>query len=216
MVFGNIFKSQKDRDREEKRRILRATNQLQRGIETLNRKALSFATDIEKAEKTAKKYAAEGKRDMARNISVKIRSYKIGIAKLEMKAAVMDKRKLQAEMAGTQKEFTEAIGQLNSLIEVDPDAFMDVVETEAERAEDQNEIDALWEQLFSQDMTDVEFAGGPIESVDDILNGLEAEVSAEIGGPLPDVEPNTENRKAQLDKINEGIDSLEKLMEKNK
>lgn len=214
MVFGDIFKSRKVLDREEKRKIMRAKNQLQRGIDQLNRKAQSFVAEMDKATKLAKKYAAEGNRDMARNISVKIRSYKIGIAKLEMKAAVMDKRKLQADMAGTQKEFTEAIGQLNRLIKVDPDAFMDVVETEAERAEDQNEIDTLWEQLFTQDMSDVEFAGGPIESVDDILSNLEAEVSAEIGGTLPEV--GQRDREAQLNKINVGINNIEKLMEKNK
>ncbi len=213
MVLGNIFKSQKDRDREEKRKILRATNQLQRGIDQLNRKAQSFAAEIDKARKLGKKYAAEGKKDLARNVSVKIRSYRIGIAKLEMKAAVMDKRKLQADMAGTQKEFTEAIGQLNKLIKVDPDAFMDVVEGEAERAQDQSEIDAMWEQLFTEDMADAEFAGGPIESVDDILSDLEAEVSEEIGGKVPETRP---GEAARLDEINAGIENIEKLMEKNK
>ncbi len=214
MAFSKIFKSQKDRVREEKRKILRATNQLQRGIDQCNRKADFFRAEMEKAVKLAKKYAAEGNRDMARSIANKIRSHKIRIAKVEMNAAVMDKRKLQVDMAGTQKEFTEAIKQLNELVKLDPNAFMDVVDAEAELAEDQNEIDMLWEQLYTQDMAEVEFAGGPIESVDDILSNLEAEVSSEIGGIVS--ETGQRDREAQLGKINAGIENIEKLMEKNK
>ncbi len=214
MAFNKIFKSQKDRVREEKRKILRATNQLQRGIDQCNRKADFFRAEMEKSLKLAKKYAAEGNRDMARSIANKIRSHKIRIAKVEMNAAVMDKRKLQVDMAGTQKEFTEAIGQLNELVKLDPNAFMDVVDDEAKLAEDQTEIDTLWEQLYTQDMAEVEFAGGPIESVDEILSNLEAEVSAEIGGTVS--ETGQRDREAQLSKINAGIENIEKLMEKNK
>jgi len=103
--------------------------------------------------------------------------------KLEQKRWVFEQYLTKMEVAQSDNQFAEALGQINKIIRIDPERVEDVFGTAQDMLGEQVDADRFWNKMYEKEM---DGANGELQdhlpSLDEMASQLEQEAAAELGG----------------------------------
>lgn len=103
--------------------------------------------------------------------------------KLEQKRWVFEQYLTKMEVAQSDNQFAEALGQINKIIRIDPERVEDVFGTAQDMLGEQVDADRFWNKMYEKEM---EGANGELQdhipSLEEMASQLEQEAAAELGG----------------------------------
>ena len=185
MALGDLFKSKKERDRQEKRAKRREMRQSNRKVA----KALRELTDKVKKIRAkrdadwakAKEYLKGGQKAQAQNLLRSCRAKEVLASKLEKKADFWENRHVKMEASQTDSVMAEAMRDLAVLNNVDPDNIEESMLAMEEMFDDQVDVDQIVDREHEKDMEDVSIQETDVvPSIDEMVSELESEVAVEI------------------------------------
>ena len=87
------------------------------------------------------------------------------------------------EMAKTDQEFSGALGAINTVVKIDPDAVADVLADVEDKLGDQIDTDKIWEKMHGKEMEGVE---GQLTDQVPTLGEMEKQLQDEVVADMDD------------------------------
>lgn len=214
----SLFMSKKDREREEAKKRRKAFREAEGAVDVVKDRIKKLKTDRDRAWTEARQYLKDGQKAAAQRNLQTVRASEVMMGKLEMKRWVFEQLLTKLELAKTDQDFTQALGAINTVVKIDPDAVADVLDEVQDKLGEQVDTDKIWEKMHGKEMEGAETQMmDSVPSTEDMLSQLEDEVAADLGGPRKakttedgEVEPSLKQR------IGEGRRRLKDLMEGEK
>ena len=212
MPLGDLFKSKQDREREARSKRRKAFREAENAVDAVKDRVKKLKVDRDKAWTEARAYLQDGQKGAAQRSLQTCRASEVMMAKLETKRWVFEQLLTKLEMAKTDQEFAGALGAINAVVKIDPDAVADVLGEVEDKLGDQVDTDKVWEKMHDKEMEGAATgAADRVPSLDQMLADLEDEVAADSDDAAPaprrraapDAEDTTELR-ARARKIIEG------------
>ena len=203
-----LFKSKKEREREDRRDRRRAFRDAENRIEDVKDRVKQMQKDADKQWAVAREALKSGQKAAAQRGLVAYRASQVLQTKLEQKRWVFEQYLTKMQVAQTDQEFASAMGALNKVVQINPDQVADVFEASQDILGEQMDADRFWSKMYDKEM---EGASGSLEdripTVDELSKQLEAEAGAEVGG-------SAEKAGAELDaRVKSGQDRVKKLLD---
>jgi len=218
MGLGDLFKSKKERKREQDKARRKAFRDAENAIDTVKSRVTKLKQERDNSWSEARQYLKDGQKAAAQRSLQACRASEMLISKVEMKRWVFEQLLTKLELAKTDQEFSQSLEAINAVIEIDPEAVADVLDEVQDKLSEQADTDRIWEKVYGKEMEGVETQmTDRVPSLEEMETQLADEVAAEIGGgsasrvtELSDTNPDLSER------IGEGHDRLRKLMEDDK
>lgn len=231
-AFGDLFKSpkqraleeaekkaaaEKDRRRAKTRAKMKAENALAENSDRIARMEKENAANWEKA----REYLKAGRKSAAQMELGKYRAVGNLIDQIRKKTWIMEFYLTRLEGADSDSALSSSIGEIASLVDVDPIKLQDNLETTQTVLADQTEIDRLFDQCFSKEMrTSMSQESETCPSVDELMRELEAEAAHEVGGTIRSSEPAATNAAGAASnpvdqEIRAGREALRNMLDEN-
>ena len=106
--------------------------------------------------------------------------------KLEQKRWVFEQYLTKMEVAQSDNQFADALGQINKIIRIDPERVEDVFGTAQDMLGEQVDADRFWNKMYENEMGSASGAlQDHIPTMEEMESQLEQEVAAEVGGAAP-------------------------------
>ena len=103
--------------------------------------------------------------------------------KLEQKRWVFEQYLTKMEVAQSDNQFADALGQINKIIRIDPERVEDVFGTAQDMLGEQVDADRFWNKMYENEMGNASGAlQDHIPTMEEMESQLEQEVAAEVGG----------------------------------
>ena len=186
MAIGDLFKSKPERERETRGRRRKAFREAENAVDAVKDRVKKLKGERDKAWSEARGYLKDGQKAASQRCLQTVRASEVLMAKLETKKWVFEQLLTKLEMAKTDQEFTGALGALNTVVRIDPEAVADVLEEVQDKLGEQVDTDKIWEKMHEKEM---EGAGSQmtdsVPSLDQMFKDLEGEAAAEIGEEHP-------------------------------
>lgn len=216
MALGDLFKSKKERDREEARKRRKAFRDAEGAVDVVRDRVLKLKKDRDKSWGEARQYLKDGQKAAAQRTLQSVRASEIMTNKLEMKRWVFEQLLTKLELAKSDQDFTKALNAINLVVKIDPDAVADVLDEVQDKIGDQVDTDKIWEKMYGKEMEGAETQlVDIIPSTEEMMKQLEDEAAEDVGSSKPRKEK-VEKEASLKDKIGEGRTRLKKLMEDEK
>ena len=181
--MGILFKSKKERERQERRDRRRAFRQAERSVDDVKDRMKRMEKDAEKEWDKARVAMQEGKKVAAQRALTSYRAAQVLITKLEQKRWVFEQYLMKMETAGTDAEFAKALGAVNKVTDINPELVADVFDEAGELLGEQQDADKFWASVYGKEMEGAE--GALEEHVPEmgvLMQQLEEEAALEISG----------------------------------
>lgn len=167
-------------ERRERRRAFRdAENAKQDVIDRQRRLDKEAKENWDKARAALK----NGEKAAANRALTAARAAQIMAMKLEQKRWVFEQYLTKMEVAQSDNQFAEALGQVNKIIRIDPERVEDIFGAAQDALGEQLNADRFWNKMYENEMAG---ASGSLQdhipSMDEMASELEQQVAAEIGG----------------------------------
>ena len=167
-------------ERRERRHAFRdAENAKQDVIDRQRRLDKEAKENWEKARAALK----NGEKAAANRALTAARAAQVMAMKLEQKRWVFEQYLIKMEVAQSDNQFAEALGQINKIIHIDPERVEDVFGAAQDALGEQLNADRFWNKMYENEMAG---ASGSLQdhipSMEEMASELEQQVSAEIGG----------------------------------
>lgn len=167
-------------ERRERRHAFRdAENAKQDVIDRQRRLDKEAKENWEKARAALK----NGEKAAANRALTAARAAQIMAMKLEQKRWVFEQYLIKMEVAQSDNQFAEALGQINKIIHIDPERVEDVFGAAQDALGEQLNADRFWNKMYENEMAG---ASGSLQdhipSMEEMASELEQQVAAEIGG----------------------------------
>lgn len=183
MSFWRIFMTPGARRRLERRERRHAF----RDAENAKAEVMERQRGLEKEAKANWEKAREalkaGERAAANRALTATRAAQSLALKLEQKRWVFEQVLTKMEVAQSDQQFAEALGQINRIAKIDPERVEDVFGTAEDLLGEQVGADRFWNRMYEREM---EGANGALQdhlpTMEEMSAQLEAEVAAEVGG----------------------------------
>jgi hypothetical protein len=186
MAIGDLFKSKKERELEEKSKRRKAFREAENAVDAVKDRVKKLKSERDKSWMEARTYLKDGQKGAAQRLLQSVRANELMMSKLETKRWVFEQLLTKLEMAKTDQEFAGAMGAINEVVKIDPDAVADVMGEVEDKLGDQLDTDKIWEKLHEKEMDGVaNQATDRVPTMDQMLKDLEDEVSAEQEGEAP-------------------------------
>lgn len=214
----SLFMSKKDREREEAKKRRKAFREAEGAVDVVKERIKKLKLDRDKAWNEARQYLKDGQKAAAQRNLQTVRASEVMMGKLEMKRWVFEQLLTKLELAKTDQDFTQALGAINTVVKIDPEAVADVLDEVQDKLGEQVDTDKIWEKMHGKEMEGAETQmTDTIPTTEDMMSQLQDEVAADLGGPRKskvsesgEVEPSLKHR------IGEGRRRLKDLMEGDK
>lgn len=224
MGLGDLFKSDKERAKEEAKRRRKAMRDAQNALDTVKERVAKLKKERDEQWREARRYLADGQKAAAQRSLQSCRAGEVMCAKLEAKRWVFEQLLTKLEMAKTDQEFASCIKAVNDVVQIDPETVDEVLSEVEDKLGEQVDVDKIWEKMHAKEMegvsgqmTDV------VPSIDDMMTQLQDEVAEDIvterpasarareakaeTGDAAKAPPSTEGRMGEARKrIREGLD----------
>ena len=218
MALRDLFKSKKEREREEAKKRRKAFREAENAVDVVKDRIGKLKKDRDKAWGEARQYLKDGQKAAAQRCLQTCRASEMLMSKLEMKRWVFEQLLSKLELAKSDQDFAQALGAINTVVQIDPEAVADVLDEVQDKLGEQVDTDKIWEKVYGKEMEGVETQmTDTVPSIEDMERELEDEVAAEIGGERPiaateggDTEPSVKQQ------IGEGRKRLKDLLEGDK
>ena len=215
MGLGDLFKSTAEREKELRKKRRKAFRQAENAVDTVKDRVGSLKAERDKSWAEAREYLKAGQKGAAQRSLQSVRANELMVDQLEKKRWVFDQLLTKLEMSKTDQEFSQALGAIDAVVEIDPEAVADVLDEVQGKLGEQLDVDKVWNKMFDREMAGVEKASDTIPSVEDMMKDLEDEVVADVrGGRVAESEASGGSRISE--EIGEGRDKLKKLLEDDK
>lgn len=167
-------------ERRERRHAFRdAENAKQDVIDRQRRLDKEAKENWEKARAALK----NGEKAAANRALTAARAAQVMAMKLEQKRWVFEQYLIKMEVAQSDNQFAEALGQINKIILIDPERVEDVFGAAQDALGEQLNADRFWNKMYENEMAG---ASGSLQdhipSMEEMASELEQQVAAEIGG----------------------------------
>lgn len=218
MAFTDLFKSKKDREREEAKKRRKAFREAESAVDTVKERIDKLKAERDKSWAEARGYLKDGQKAAAQRGLQACRANELLISKLEMKRWVFEQLLSKLELAKTDQDFTKALGAINTVVQIDPEQVADVLDEVQDKIGEQVDTDKVWEKVHGKEMEGVETQmTDSVMSVEDMEKQLHDEVAAELEEPgrIQDAEQD-ESQSEISQKIGQGRKRLKDLLEGDK
>lgn len=214
----SLFMSKKEREREEAKKRRKAFREAEGAVDVVKERITKLKKDRDRAWTEARQYLKDGQKAAAQRNLQTVRASEVMMGKLEIKRWVFEQLLTKLELAKTDQDFTQALGAINTVVKIDPEAVADVLDEVGDKLGEQVDTEKIWEKMHGKEMEGVETQmTDTIPTTDDMMAQLTDEVAADLGGPRKaktsdsgEVEPSVKQR------IGEGRRRLKDLMEGEK
>jgi hypothetical protein len=184
MGIGDLFKSKKERERDEAKKRRKAFREAENAVDVVKDRIAKLKKDRDKSWGEGRQYLKDGQKAAAQRCLQACRASEMLMSKLEMKRWVFEQLLSKLELAKTDQDFSQALGAINTVVTIDPEAVADVLGEVQDKLGEQVDTDKIWEKVYGKEMegvasqmTDV------IPTIEDMEKQLQDEVAAEVGGP---------------------------------
>ena len=207
--MGNLFKSKKERQRQERRDRRRAFREAENTIDEIKDRVKGMQREADKQWAEAREAIKAGQKAVAQRLLTSYRAAQVLTTKLEQKRWVFEQYLAKMQMAQSDQEFSSALAAVNKVVKIDPEQVADVFETSADLLGEQVDADRFWARLYEKEM---DGASGALEdhipSLDELSSQLEQEAAVEVGGGA------AERVDGEIDdRINAGRDRVKNLLD---
>lgn len=217
MPIGDLFKSKKDREKAEKKKRRVAFRDAEKAVDVVTDRVAKLKRERDKSWAEAKKYLEGGQKGAAQRSLQATRANEMLMAKLEQKRWVFEQLLSKLELAKSDQDFAQALGAINTVVQIDPDAVADVLDEVNDKLGEQVDTDKIWEKAYGKEMEGVENQMmDAVPSIEDMEKQLQDEVAADVGSPVSMKEMDSETSISTKDKIGEERQRLKDLMEDDK
>ena len=214
MAIGDLFKSKSEREREREKKRRQAFREAEKAVDAVKDRVKKLKADRDKSWVEARGYLKDGQKSSAQRSLQSVRANELMMSKLEMKRWVFEQLLTKLEMAKTDQEFAGAIGAINTVVKIDPDAVADVLGEVEDKLGEQIDVDKIWEKMHEKEMDGVENqATDRVPSIDQMMVDLEDEVSEQIGGNATGTKTNSSKDSGVKEQIGEGRRRLKDMLE---
>ena len=213
----NIFKSSKERERDRQRAVYRATMEVNRAKQNLAGQIDAQRKARDAAWVRARNYLRDGQKLSAQRELNAVRTAEARIANLEKRLFVYSDKASALEIATTDQEFSKALGELNTAVNIDAGKVIDTISDVGASLTEQDTITGVIDGEYAQQMNGLNMTDA-IPSMEEMMANLEQEVVAEVSGGQPVGKKTSTANKAKSgslsEAIGEGRRKLKDLMEK--
>jgi len=215
MGLGDLFKSKTEREKEQRKKRRQAFRQAENAIDAVKERVTSLKAERDSSWAEAREYLKAGQKGAAQRSLQSVRASELMGDQLEKKRWVFDQLLTKLEMSKTDQEFSQSLGAINAVVEIDPETVADVLDEVQDKLGEQLDVDKVWNKMFDREMVGVEKASDTIPSVEDMMKDLEDEVVADVrGSKVVESEPSGGSKVSE--EIGEGREKLKKLLEDDK
>jgi len=215
MGLRDLFKSKAERDKELRKKRRKAFRIAENAVEAVEDRVRSLKTERDNSWNEARENLKAGQKGAAQRSLQSVRANELMVDQLEKKRWVFTQLLTKLEMSKTDQEFSQAIGAINAVVEIDPETVADVLDEVQDKLGEQIDVDKVWNKTFDREMTGVEKASDTVPSVEDMMKDLEDEVVADVrGGKVAESED--AGGSGVSEEIREGRDRLKRLLEDEK
>ena len=186
MALGDLFKSKKEREREEAKKRRKAFREAENAVDVVKDRIGKLKKDRDKAWGEARGYLKDGQKAAAQRCLQTCRASEMLMSKLEMKRWVFEQLLSKLELAKSDQDFAQALSAINTVVQIDPEAVADVLDEVQDKLGEQVDTDKIWEKVYGKEMEGVETQmTDVIPSIEDMEKQLQDEVAADLGSPRP-------------------------------
>jgi hypothetical protein len=218
MPLGDLFKSKREREKDQERNRRRAFRKAEGSVDAVKDRVAKLKKERDTAWQEARQYLKAGQKAASMRSLQTVRASDILAAKLEMKRWVFEQLLSKLELAKSDQEFAQSLAAINTVVQIDPDAVADVLGEVEDKLGDQVDTDKIWEKMYGKEMEGVQANMMDIvPSLDDMAKDLETEVSDEMGTERPAKgRAKAEREEGISDQIGDARKRLRGLMEDDK
>ena len=219
MGIRDVFKSKKERDKEESRQKKRGVRQKNREIakqlQGLDTKIDEIRSKRDDDWAKAKEYLANGQKAKAQDSLRSYRVKEVMASKLEGKRDFYESRVLTLQTGHVDIEMAKELKGLSSLLNIDVDTLEEDLDEVNATFDDISEIDSIMDMEQKKHMSESDrVQSESLPALDDMFNELQGEVAAEISADsLGDQMTSPELKGDKSEKIGKLRERLEGLME---
>ena len=218
MALGDLFKSKKERERDEAKKRRKAFREAENAVDVVKDRIGKLKKDRDKAWGEARQYLKDGQKAAAQRCLQTCRASEMLMSKLEMKRWVFEQLLSKLELAKSDQDFAQALGAINTVVQIDPEAVADVLDEVQDKLGEQVDTDKIWEKVYGKEMEGVETQmTDVIPSIEDMEKQLQDEVVADLGTSRPiQATEDGETDPSVKQQIGEGRKKLKDLLEGDK
>ena len=173
MGLGNLFRSKSEREKELKKKRRKAFRDAENAVAIVKQRVDQLIAERNKAWSEAREYLKAGQKAAARRALKSVRATELMIDQVEKKRWVFDQLLTRLELSKTDQEFSQALGAINSVIEIDPETVADVLDEVQDRLGEQLDVDQGWDKMYDREMAGVEQVSDSVLAVDEMMEHLE-------------------------------------------
>jgi hypothetical protein len=216
MGLGDLFKSQKERDREQQKKRRKAFREAEGAVDDVKGRIEKMKKERDKAWQQARQYLKDGQKAASQRSLQTVRASEMLTAKLEQKRWVFEQLLSKLELAQTDQDFTKALSAINTVVNIDPEMVADVLDEVQDKLGEQVDTDKIWTKMHDKEMEGVENQEmDVVPSMEDMQKQLEDEAAEDIGEARAS-KRSSEKAGGLKDQINEGRQRLKDLLEGDK
>lgn len=218
MPLGDLFKSNKDRERDQAKKRRKAFRDAENAVDVVKDRIAKLKKDRDNSWSEARVYLKDGQKAASQRCLQSVRAAEMLSSKLEMKRWVFEQLLSKLELAKSDQDFTKALGAINTVIKIDPEAVSDVLDEVQDKLGEQVDTDKIWEKVYGKEMEGVETQmTDVIPSIEDMEKQLQDEVAADLGSHKPiELTEDKETGPNIKEQIGEGHRRLKDLLEEEK
>ncbi len=180
--MSSLFKSSAERAREARRAQRKAFRQAENAIDDVKDRIAAMHKDATGQWEQARTARQQGDEAAVQRLLIGYRAQQVLMTKLEQKRWVFEQYFRKLEAAQSDRQFADALEQLNGVMQIDPERVADVFESAQDLLGEQVDADRFWEKLYHRE---TENAHGALEeripSVAELDAQLGREAAAEVG-----------------------------------
>jgi len=211
MAFGDLFKSKKQRERDQRKKKRRASRRVDNALRDIHTRINELKAKRDRDWSAARKYLQDGQKAAAARSLKACRATEVLMTRLDRKAWLWEQKVTNLGAAENDTEMAAALQEMVALTKIDPDTMEDTLEQVSFALDEQADVDSVLDREYAREMQGVEGdLVDQIPSIEDMEKMLEDEVAAEIGSGRKVGE--TETDPAVTDQIAEGRRRLKDLM----
>ncbi len=218
MAIGDLFKSKKERERDEAKKRRKAFRDAENAVDVVKDRIKKLKVDRDKSWSEARGYLKDGQKAAAQRCLQGVRASEVMMGKLDMKRWVFEQLLAKLELAKSDQDFSQALSAINTVVNIDPEAVADVLGEVEDKLGEQVDTDKIWEKMYGKEMEGAETQmADVIPSTEDMMKQLEDEAAEDIGAARPSkVKEKAESEGGVKEQVGEARSRLKKLMEEDK
>jgi len=211
MPLSDLFKSRKQREREERLQRRRRLRETERAVENCRQQAEDLKKESARHWDEARTHLKSGRRDACERALRSYRSTEMLVGQLEKKYWVGRQMLLKIQSMDLDKQMADSLGALIRVMQVDPAELETTLDDVRSVLDTQEEMEGIWDVMDGETSRAMDRQSTEqLPGIDDLMSQLEEEVVVDTVG-------NGGMDEARLrEQIGEGRERLRKLMQESK